>query len=637
MSSISRFPPEIWAQVGIFLICPQKELGTLNKVASYAVLKHIPYRLFVENRYGISGLQNFVGADENIYWFKNLAVVKDPKDIALSILSGIFSQEAFSKILAPVIRSLLQIPSLFSTGVFGYRHVTVLILKLFNAEAYDEIIAIFKLCPDFISSSFRHTNVDMWKKLIRHVFSCSSENNPELLNESVATYNFIIQKTKSMDEVALILYCCVLENVPMNIYIDSIRDCFPEVLKVVYDRQKKLRDEESDRVYETLVHCLDHYHAKLLDNANNDEEISAKIENYRIILKIGFKPKIEENFYELEIENKYFDPQTLRKFSIFSLFSGRLELFKSLFHYERSGKLQEDEQFDFSQGYFADFVYSLQSYEFLSNQGKKSLLNNPNFFNQFRRPYDAVRINFDEDKILTITFKRAIECVHPLPEIFEYAIDTKLESISAHQVLKVIMFSNITLVTEEEFIIFFQSILDCPYLAEGLEKTQSNPIDTTMCILEKFGQSKELYDLAIKSGLKFKFERQAVSLLFKKDIVGAGFIAPCDDVMDFLPLLIYRTQIRNFENFVGKSIADILSIDLVSDLKHSPLHHYYDIRNVLHHWLNGPHRKRLLMLDIPEYRRKLAKEVCTIDSEFLLTGLEPENLQQQQEQQQGLD
>ena len=85
------------------------------------------------------------------------------------------------------------------------------------------------------------------------------------------------------------------------------------------------------------------------------------------------------------------------------------------------------------------------------------------------------------------------------------------------------------------------------------------------------------------------------------------------------------TQIKNFEKYMGKSIADLLLIDALPDIKSGDsVYFYYKFRTLLHYLLNGPHKERLLELDFPVFRRLLAKEVSESDAKFLTEGLEPE-------------
>jgi hypothetical protein len=211
-----------------------------------------------------------------------------------------------------------------------------------------------------------------------------------------------------------------------------------------------------------------------------------------------------------------------------------------------------------------------------------------------------------------------------LPETFEYVYDTKIESISAYNILSVIMTSNITL-NIVSFIEFFESIVNCPFFKEALTLTQSNPLNSTMSIIERFSQSERLNTLAQESGIKFYFDYKAMSDLFRQNILDAKFVVFRGEHFEFLPLLTTRLQIQNFEEFMGKSIADIFLIDTLPHLKLHPIYYYYKFRTILHYLLNGPHRERLLELDIPEFRLMLAKEVCENDAMFLIQGLEPEN------------
>jgi len=110
--------------------------------------------------------------------------------------------------------------------------------------------------------------------------------------------------------------------------------------------------------------------------------------------------------------------------------------------------------------------------------------------------------------------------------------------------------------------------------------------------------------------------------LFRENIVDAKFVIFKNCLFHFLPFISTRTQIKNFEKYMERSIADLLLIDVLPAIEsENPESFYYKFRTLLHHLLNGPHKERLLEIDIPVFRRLLAKEVCESDAKFLTEGL----------------
>lgn len=628
VSIINSFSADLWAEIGSFLPFPQQELGFLNKTASYAVFKLHPYRIFVAKKFGIHELTNF-NNDKDMAWFKNLVHVDDPLKVFLSISFGLFYQRAFPNSIRPlfryIMRAYLSLPSVAAANISPSNSLLEHVLfSLYEIEDYQVIIEIYKSFPSLISVSICSIDLNKSKKLIEEIF-----NVPEgKLGESIATFNLLLNNIFE-DRTSKLLYSCILANVPLNIYIDRLLNNFENLVQVrLYGCQPKLSGEESRRINETMLVILDNYHAERLGEEILDDEalIKADIlyEGYKIMFKIGLNPETEDNIYELEIKNGNFDSQYLKLCAYYALLARRFDLFKQIFNDERLRPV-EDISYSIPRYRVFEFVYAVHSYEQLPKESRKIILNSFEFLDDLRYIYDPIKINFDEEGVLAISFKiKAKETFYMLPETFEYVYDTKIESISDYDILSVIMTSNITL-NIVSFIEFFESIVNCPFFKEALTLTQSNPLNSTMSIIERFSQSERLNTLAQESGIKFYFDYKTMSDLFRQNILDAKFVVFRGEHFEFLPLLTTRLQIQNFEEFMEKSIADIFLIDTLPYLTLDPTHYYYKFRTILHYLLNGPHRERLLELDIPEFRLMLAKEVCENDAMFLIQGLEPEN------------
>ena len=103
-----------------------------------------------------------------------------------------------------------------------------------------------------------------------------------------------------------------MANVPLKYYINYLPDnldAFHQMIKFTCCRKHpKLSVEESERIYEVLLVILDEYRVKLLKNGSFEQDrIEELYEGHKILFKIGFKPEIEEDLYELEIKNGNFD------------------------------------------------------------------------------------------------------------------------------------------------------------------------------------------------------------------------------------------------------------------------------------------------------------------------------------------
>ena len=334
-SIINTFPAELWVEIGSFLALPQQELGYLNKAISNAVFKLYPYRKIVARRYGIHEL-NDLENDEDMAWFKSLLQIKDPVEVFRSISSGFLNQRAFPNSKGPIcrymIRVLFSLPAEVAQETIALNTDSIVfynfIYTLFELEYYAQIIEIYKFYPSIITYSLDFVDIEKLIKLINQIFNVSEEDEPELFKESVDFFNFIFQNRSEFQKPKF-LYCCMMAKVQLKYYINYLfqnLDNFNQILQVPYYREHpKLSVEESERIYELLLVILDEYRIKLLENGNlEQDQIEELYERAKILFKIGFKPEIEEDLYELEIKNGNFDYQSMRYFANYALFSGRL-------------------------------------------------------------------------------------------------------------------------------------------------------------------------------------------------------------------------------------------------------------------------------------------------------------------------
>jgi hypothetical protein len=209
----------------------------------------------------------------------------------------------------------------------------------------------------------------------------------------------------------------------------------------------------------------------------------------------------------------------------------------------------------------------------------------------------------------------------PLPKLFLYFYTVDSESIRIDEIFES-LFKQLNYINHDELIKLISSVSICPIFNQLFVDSSQFPIFTTFEVLYLISQYQDLLELVTSVGIHFTTDEDNFAKLLENPINHMNFIINYVEFDSVMPLLITKSQLRNLEDFLGKSIDEIFFQNILLTLNDEiNMKSFFELRIALNYWLEGPRRDQLLHLNIPLFRRLLAKESSDEDAIFLINDL----------------
>jgi hypothetical protein len=600
--------------IGRYLVLPQKNLGFVNKETFKALFKIYPLNFLINERLNIPELLNSVNMSDLIF-FEKLMSVTDPIHLFYAIATGTFVQNAFphnGKLLTCYISRILPtlIEKYDNDLDAELTSTTNIAFSLLSYGDFDSLFDLFNKLPRPFNHFFIHLDVFMDNEFIERLMGYKN---------GIEIYSKLLQILNSIPNQAKFIACSILVNsVPEELYLHKLvssKNLMKETFNIIFFEPSQIVQHRYILMFETISRCLNHI--KLNVSTEDQDEVvklNGIIDHLNLVNFIRFGP-VDQNIL-LEIESKSDIPfEKLKELAKAALLSGKQGLFQQIIKNQISAFFKSDFGNETAQN-----IFILNALSSLSREDQQNIHNNFDFFILISSYYEPRIVT--QSSHISIDFELKNEYNYlPLPKLFLYFYTVDSESIRIDEIFES-LFKQLNYINHDELIKLISSVSICPIFNQLFVDSSQFPIFTTFEVLYLISQYQDLLELVTSVGIHFTTDEDNFAKLLENPINHMNFIIKYVEFDSVMPLLITKSQLRNLEDFLGKSIDEIFFQNILLTLNDEiNMKSFFELRIALNYWLEGPRRDQLLHLNIPLFRRLLAKESSDEDAIFLINDL----------------